>query len=390
MLNLLQIFITLVPFLFTTGLVIMMFSHMYRAGYCPREEFDTPTLAPSISFSPSVSSTPSTLKPTFYLSEPDWGDENGPDFQEIWCENVRKSYTTSLAWFLSGDLWNFDKSLTYIYAFIIGVLFFNIVIAVVSNRFTDVQNDAEHSFWLHRYSLTQELYSVRRMFSFVPDVCKWNRSVYSQIGRFNFLDEATIPEYNISSSENMKSQANERELHVFLDWWLSPKDLEITSPSLSNRIKLYFLYSDWQDIICPNEVIERLLRGLKRQDEIKGKNTKLFGRMKVNITRFLVKMLMILVFILSLVATIFIILLGICTFGLAWPAPLTHFLFHAKTDPPKSSTENKVSKKDIDAIVQKRLDVEKKDLEKMIRGQMKEELMEMKEMMALLTNYHLS
>lgn len=367
---------------------------MYRAGYCPRsrELFDEsfPSSAPSVSSVPSISSSPSSSPTTFYQDEPDWGDENGPDFQEIWCETVAKSYRTSFAWFLSGDLWNFDKSLTYFFAFIIGVLFFNIVIAVVSNRFTDVQNDAEHSFWLHRYSLTQELYSVRRLFSFVPDVCKWNRSVNSQIGRFNFLDEATIPEYNISSSENMKSQANERELHVFLDWWLSPEDLEITSPSLSNRIKLYFLYSDWQDIIFPNEVIERLLRGLKRQDDIKGKNTNFVGHMKVNITRFLVKMLMILVFILSLLATIFIILVGICTFGLAWPAPLTHFLFHAKSDPPKSSTENKVSKKDIDAIVQKHLDVEKKDLEKMIRVQMKEELMEMKEMMALLTNYHLS
>ncbi|GFH59969.1 hypothetical protein CTEN210_16445 [Chaetoceros tenuissimus] len=389
-----QIFITLVPFLFTTVLVIMMFSHMYRAGYCPRVDFETPSLAPSISFSPSVSSTPSSLpsfKPTFYLDEPDWGDENGPDFQEIWCEDVPKSYRTSFAWFLSGDLWNFDKSLTYFYAFIIGVLFFNIVIAVVSNRFTDVQNDAEHSFWLHRYSLTQELYSVRTFFFFVPNVLKkWNRNGHSQLGRFDFLDEATIPEYNLSSSESAKSQARENELSIFLDWWLSPKDLEIPPPTLVNRIKLYFLYSYWQDIIFPNEVIERILRGLKRQDNIKGENMNFFGRMKVNITRFLVKMLMILVFILSLVATAFIILLGICTFGLAWPSPLTHFLFHAKTDPPKSSTENKVSKKDIDAIVQKRLDVEKKDLEKMIRRQMKEELTEMKEMMALLTNYHLS
>lgn len=363
---------------------------MYRAGYCPRSPklmiFDelSPSSAPSV---PSVSSSAPSSQPTFYLDEPDWDDE--PDFQEIWCETVSKSYRTSFAWFLSGDLWNFDKSLTYFYAFIIGVLFFNIVIAVVSNRFTDVQNDAEHSFWLHRYSLTQELYSVRRLFSFVPDLCKWNRSVHSQIGRFNFLDEATIPEY-FSSSESVKSQARENELSIFLDWWLSPKDLEITPPTLGSRIKLYFLYSDWQDIIFPNEVIERILRGLKRQDEIKGDNTNFFGRMKVNITRFLVKMLMILLFILSLVATIFIIVLGICTFGLAWPAPLTHFLFHAKTDPPKSSTENKVSKKDIDVIVQKRLDVEKKDLEKMIRRQMKEELTEMKEMMALLTNYHLS
>ena len=125
------------PFLFTTTLITFMFAHMYRVKYFGEDCSDASIVA--------------------ITSEDIWKS----------CGTVAQSYQKSIFMFLSGD-WDFVNrpglGLTYAFAFIIGVLLLNIVIAVVNNEFTDVQNAAENVFWDRRLSLMQEIDSMTSPF----------------------------------------------------------------------------------------------------------------------------------------------------------------------------------------------------------------------------------
>jgi len=314
-----EILIELVPFLFTTILIFMMFAHAFRAQYNGEECLNLGS------------------------------EELSSEYPWTSCSTLLQSYLKAFNMFLTTANWNFDEqqggTLTFLYAFIISVLLLNIIIAIVSNKFTDVQNTATKVFWEHRLSLITEIEPLWNFASTLHALLQENPT--DERGkRFSFLEK--------SSAHDVRSN---QKLQDFLDWWFSPVNREVQQHFLTTRLYIYYRYSVWEDIIYPGAVFERIVLGLKYEEKKQSVRLSFFIKF-VKITSYLL-------FVLYAFIMIIIVVCGWLSFGLLFPKSMKEKMFHVRI-----KTEINDMKGDIDGI-QKRL---RKDNEKL-----KEEIREINE-----------
>ncbi len=275
------------------------------------------------------------------------------------CGNFWDSYLQSFSMFLTDGYWGFtdeygfddrfrkhktDYYLTIFFAFIVGVLLLNIVIAEVSNRFTDVQNDAEKAFWLHRLSLVQEIeslcFQLKRYSTHSFCLCRKSANGYLQkeentplqrtlstsshgqkpldndgtgMERFCFL---ASPSYH----EQERFQDDE-ELRNFTDWWFSTGDqVLVHRPNFTERMLVFYNYSQWDEVIFPGKVFERIFLGFKYNAVLSTEAPNMFVVLLVKIVAWIFFCVHIFVAVITFISGLF--------FGFLWPKPMKKWLFH--------------------------------------------------------------
>ena len=87
---------------------------------------------------------------------------------------LEDSYFHSFSMVFTND-WSFlDKAtgahsvLMTFFAFTIGILLLNIIIALISNVFTEVEQNGQREFWLKRLRFINELQSLKVLLRFLP------------------------------------------------------------------------------------------------------------------------------------------------------------------------------------------------------------------------------
>mmetsp|Transcript_16284 Transcript_16284/g.24429 ORF Transcript_16284/g.24429 Transcript_16284/m.24429 type:complete len:893 (+) Transcript_16284:130-2808(+) len=148
-----KILAELVPFLVTTTTVILAFAHMfYLTG--PEDE----------------SLCANLRSDTLNMTPDEFFDEGG------WTCTWYNSYVSTFHMMLSGE-WHFlndfpptrQSVLSMVYAFVIGIILLNIIIAVISIAFQGVSENIDQAFWSQRYRFL--IGDVLSMVSFFRRCC---------------------------------------------------------------------------------------------------------------------------------------------------------------------------------------------------------------------------
>jgi len=225
----------------------------------------------------------------------------------------------------------------------------NIIIAVLSNIFTDVQEASYTAFWDNRYSLTTETDLLWSLLPCPKEYLEYLRNDFfdTNKGRINFLDESSQNE-NIGNSD------------VFLGWWFSPTSWDGEIPNLWVRLQAFYSYSLWEDIIYPGIVLEKILLGVNYDvDLVKIGNVPKIGSHTTSpstnatdvnsvpvtvekksskgfpwfLLRFIVKIFLWFLFTVHIVIIFSVFICGLFSFGLLWPQGMKRSLFHISSEP---------------------------------------------------------
>jgi len=315
--SLIEITKVLFPFLFTAFLIVLGFSQIFRVRYSERE-------CP--------------------IDESEFGDASS--FISYWACNSRgQSFKTMFYMFLTDGGWYFDdeqsETLMALFAFVIGILLLNIVIAVVSNKFTDVQNNADKVFWVRRLSLIKEVDSLRsfmkKLFYMMGTadsgslrgtiMLAYRRVKQKKCGieRFSFHfnpsddDYADQKVFTLSSDDDYVDQ---KDFDLFFGWWFCTDDWGDT-PHLFLRLRILYFYSNWEDIVLPGKVFERILLSCTYKEDLKEDSAVIYFAKASLVTLF--AWVMLFIHVLSFLA---LFIVGFASFGLLWPTCLIKWLFH--------------------------------------------------------------
>jgi len=289
----------LIPFLCAAGLLTLMFAHAFRAKFVG----------------------------IVYDKCEDTNSSNTA-FGDGWntCNTLVESYTKAFAMFLTDGGWEFNgpgKTLMFVYAFFMGLILLNMIIAIVSNIFTSVQDDAKTAFWDDRLAITTEIESLwRHLFPCLQHSLRTQFLAIEDV-RFNFSVEASRKEEVDADSDN------------FFNWWFAPMAREFSRPSLFKRLQAFYSYSVWEDIIYPGVVLERVLLGLKHDagfEDVKHEQ-KLSKLFQWNLARGMVITILWFLFIIHVVIMVTVFICGMVPLGLFWPHQMKQYLFHESTEP---------------------------------------------------------
>ena len=284
----------------------------------------------------------------FYVA----GPPNGITCDEYdnggWTCRLSDSYFHSFAMLLSGD-WFFLNSptgvqsvLALIFAFLIGILLLNIIIALISNRFTDVEKEGQKAFWLSRLRFVNELesmYIIRNIRNRLSNF-QFRGGGGESVDEDNWEDQPQIenksskapPERRLLSEYDMRNYQEwmdrGEEYDAFLKRWLGYEHPG-TNPSLLKRLRMFIEVAEWQEIIPPSKGFKKVLMGKHSYDEeIKG--------LHLIIVAWIVSFVILLV---SLVVGVIGLILGFFTGGYFWPRELRQFLFYGDVEDKKSEDE---------------------------------------------------
>lgn len=287
----------LIPFMFTTVLITIMFAHTFRVVHTDQQCLDT--LDQNSSF--------------IY--------EDGWTTCSVW-----QSYLNAFIMFFTRADWNFvDKlGVTVIYT-VVSIFLLNITIAVMVTSIQELQNDANTVFWNHRLSLSREIESL--WFIFPPSKGCFqgfqDDAICNDDKRVSFLGE--LPQKEIAG-----------DLQVFFDWWFSPKAWVSSRPSISMRLLVFYKYSLLEDIIYPGEVFDRVLLGLKKnQDPFE--ESRHGSWMMLSIA--MAKVFSWYLFICYILVMLICFVCGLVSFGILWPKAMKEQLFHVRKEHEISNTK---------------------------------------------------
>jgi len=299
----------------------------------------------------------------FYVA----GPPNGITCDEYdnggWTCRLSDSYFQSFAMLLSGD-WFFlngptgvQSVLALIFAFLIGILLLNIIIALISNIFTDVEKDGQKAFWLSRLRFVNELESmciirnIRNTFSnsrgggesVAENTLKEQPSTENRGGgesRKTLMDNKSSkarPERRLLSEFDMRNYQEwidrGEEYKAFLRRWLGYK-YDGTHPSLLKRLCMFIEVAEWQEIIPPSKGFRKVLMGKNTyREEIKV--------LHLIVVAWIASFVFLLV---SLAVGVIGLILGFFTGGYFWPREFREFLFYGDIEDKKSYEDEKVDK----------------------------------------------
>lgn len=196
------------------------------------------------------------------------------------------------------------------------------IISIVGNILTEVQHDAKNAFWDNRLSVTTEIDSFWSLFPFLGKYLR-KRFVFQKDPRINFL-------YGLSQEVDVELKKSD----PFFDWWFAPLIWGVPCPDLLVRLKAFYLYSLWDDIIYPGVVLERVVLGLNHNAELATaeNDDELGQRLRSTVSRAIVKIFLWCLLIVHIMIMLIVFICGLF-FGITWPQAMTRHLFHVSTDP---------------------------------------------------------
>jgi len=283
----------LIPLLFATLLLTIMFAHAFRAKYIDETCMESYNI----------------------LYADGWTH----------CNTVSQSYMQALRMFLPGAEFDYEGSgrvLTIVYAVFMGVILLNMIIAYVCNIFSEVLKDSKTAFWENRLSITTEIEAL-------SNIChnfSWKKTNEYEVCELNTqrLNFSIVPSL-ISSNEICTP---------FFNWWFSHTNSGCECPHLMTRMYAFYSYSQWDDIVYPGIVLERILHGLKYNEEIVTEYTHPLNIEQSHpsiLSRIIVKMVLYQFFFIHVVAIIVVFIFGSFSFGIFWPEAMKKSLFHMDT-----------------------------------------------------------
>lgn len=307
-------------------------------------------------------------------------DNSTPNQELNWTCNLSSSYAQTFSilitsnWsFLDEEAEGFQTSISYAFAFIVGILLLNVLIAVINNAFSTIERSGDLEYWRYRLSFeneTQFLYSIgvtfirplKRVmcdgFSLLfkyksvnvtehdtkknkenklpqrPRLGAENRvnsmrdyfftessfedPMYQTVTRIRF-DNFSLDQFNVLLESDQKQ---------FFEWWYNcNENSEI--PSFKCRLLYYFTRASWDEIIFPGQSFENIIMGIKFREDGSG--------MRFIFARIFSYML----FILNIIILIMLFIVGMLTFGICWPMRMKERLFFG---PLATNQKNEISR----------------------------------------------
>mmetsp|Transcript_4877 Transcript_4877/g.9303 ORF Transcript_4877/g.9303 Transcript_4877/m.9303 type:complete len:826 (-) Transcript_4877:46-2523(-) len=305
-----QIVKELLPFLFTAGLIVVMFAHMFRAMEQEIQDCDEAY---------------------------QWLCNSG------WNQSLGLSYFKTLIMFLTDDGWDFGNGyemmslLMILFAFITGILLLNVLIAVISNVFTEVFGNAEKAFWQNRLQLSEfSLFNYLNVYK-LPCCAEPLKKVKKKMTNPVRIPFEKYPGW-------VKGHAILGE-SFFLYWFLYRMEKR---PPLLERLRIFYQHAMWEEILFPSKTFERLLYGThydteylsmiemwKRRVDWYGrsqKNEYLPPWVKILLSTFLVKCAVFVAFFIHMFCVVIAFILGFFSFGQLWPESMKAWLFDVPVD----------------------------------------------------------
>jgi hypothetical protein len=294
---------------------------------------------------------------------------------------------------LTGD-WEFLTSnlgplsyLAMIFAFTMGIILMNMVIAVISNKYTEVEAKSEVAFWESRLRYIVEVESMKsvkfmsgRMYWFVRGKDEDNDKVKEISVR-----PARMPmnEFNVHNSHINRKVTDEWEKvgekhRDFLDWkWLNSGEELERNPIFLERMPCFLEMAKWSEIFSISEGFRLCFLGIT--DHNRGKVT-WFKHAMAWVGLFGI------VFVLFLYAVI-VTPLGLLTGGYLWAREVKEYIFWGDMHEPKLSSDSKILKAEIDKLNEKNTkqidELNEKNTKQIdeLKEQIKEQNKELKEQM---------
>jgi hypothetical protein len=279
-----------------------------------------------------------------------------------WTCNLSSSYSQTFSilitsnWsFLDDEAEGFQTIISYAFAFIVGILLLNILIAIISDAFSEIERRGDLEYWKYRLNFeheTQRAYTVvlscvrpikqtlvegsiilmkkdkavpARTISQAPKRGLGKKSISVRDYFFTKdLEEPDEVQPRISFSDDSfitYEKLSGIDIHFFFQWWFDRDSGSHTNipPPLKIRLWYFFKRASYEEIIYPGKTFENVVMGIKYNEEGSGESfviTRLFT------------------FLLIFVNTIIMIgvfLLGLVTFGLCWPGKIRERLFFGPT-----------------------------------------------------------
>ena len=262
-------------------------------------------------------------------------------------------YLNNLQTFLTSEF-EFDENQVHdrafvvqvLFAFVIGILLLNILIAVISNEFTEVMANSRRAFWHNRLKFLVEVnYTFNgigrltwcKSCWFVgnkdgnkisrveedDDTFSTNQLEYNdKIERFDFLHpiyaglKGTVFEKKFQDRNDLPDEFISLVKVTNWFWKVWEKD-EDNIPTFSERIKTYFYFSRLDQIAFPGKVAVNMFLGLKINEEADS----IAG-----------KFLWSSCYIIMVFAALIIFPLGFLTAGIAWPDVIRRGLFSTQEE----------------------------------------------------------
>jgi hypothetical protein len=289
---------------------------------------------------------------------------------------------------LTGD-WEFLTSnigplsyLAMIFAFTMGIILMNMVIAVISNKYTEVEAKSEIAFWESRLHYIVEVESMKSIDSMS------GRMYYFVRGKDKDNDEAkAMPVRPARMSMDECKQENYMEWKVvaqtkhneFMHWKWHKWNENLghpDRPTFLKRMSCFLEMAKWSEIFSISEGFRLCFLGIR--DEKKGDVT-WYKHAMARVGLFGI------VFVLCLYAVI-VTPLGLLTGGYLWAREVKEYIFWGDMHEPKlsgdSKIQNKILKEEINTIVKeqnKELKEQNKEQINELKKQNKEQIDELKE-----------
>jgi hypothetical protein len=280
---------------------------------------------------------------------------------------------------LTGD-WEFLTSnlgplsyLAMIFAFTMGIILMNMVIAVISNKYTEVEAKSEIAFWESRLRYIVEVESMKsidsmsgQMYCFVRGKDEDNAKVKETSVR---PARMSMDEFNWKNHDewcDVGPEKVERKHRDFLDWKHFEK--RGVRPTFLKRMSCFLEMAKWSEIFSISKGFHLCFLGIS--DENKGQ-VGWFKHAVASVGLFGI------VFVLCLYAVI-MTPLGLLTGGYLWAREVKEYIFWGDMHESKLSGDSKILKEEIDTTVKKQINELKKQNEEHI-NELKKQNKELKE-----------
>ncbi len=188
----------------------------------------------------------------------------GDNIDTRWNCGLRASYFQSFSMFLTGNIDFLEEPdgmhsvLAAIFGFIMGILLLNIIIAIISNVFSEIQQNSEKAFWANRLKFVNEIDNMKDVF--LPRIL----SCWCQRRR-----KAVVPARRAFVEKDIRGYNNWRVHNYyapFIEWFVDGED---NDHFVSRWHCLYFFVrvAEWKEIIPPSAAFRKALM-MKRQHEV--------------------------------------------------------------------------------------------------------------------------
>eukprot|EP00979_Chaetoceros_neogracilis_P006963 scaffold1422_cov175-Chaetoceros_neogracile.AAC.1 len=315
---LLQVIKVLIPFMLVVSMICAAVAHIFHALY------------PLLDESPCFTS-------------------NLEDQDCEWTSSLTKSYFHTFAMTLTGD-WEFLTSnigpLSYIamiFAFTMGVILMNMVIAVISNKYTEVEAKSEIAFWESRLRYIVEVESMKGIKFMSGRLCCFVREKVE--------DNDEVKETSLRPARMSMDEYNQKKFYEWYDGVGEKHDEFLmwkwhnygVCPTFLKRMSCFLEMAKWSEIFSISEGYRLCFLGIsdkKKEDVTWYKHAMawvgLFG----------------IVFVLCLYAVI-MTPLGLLTGGYLWAREVKEYIFWGDMHEPKLSSDSKILKAEIDKLNEK-------------------------------------